>query len=371
MSEISVKLNGKYFRDWSNILVTKELETVAGSFEFDLIATESEWFPVLEGDFIEIFHKKTPLITGYIDFIGPDLDSEDRTIIVSGRDNTCDLIDCTYEGNKTEFKGVHRIDTIAEELITQFNISLISELEATPSLKNFKYDPGEKIRDALERAATQTGVLFQPTGDGRLLLTMLPSEREPVRLVEGENILSCYANYDNSARYSHYSLIAELPASEKEESYDPESDPEAGSGDDELDIEDRRDVKNPSTILRHARDENIRRYKPLTLIADSKMTPAACQDTINWEMSVRAARAFEASATVQGWDYNGMTWLPNKIIRVHSPKNEIYEQDLLITSVTFSFDEDGTLTTLSLAKANAYKPKPRISKEERLKAKLG
>ena len=68
MSEISLKLNGKYFRDWSNILVTKELETVAGSFEFDLIATESEWFPVLEGDFIEIFHKKTPLITGYIDF---------------------------------------------------------------------------------------------------------------------------------------------------------------------------------------------------------------------------------------------------------------------------------------------------------------
>jgi len=369
MSDISIKVNDKYFRDWNNLLVTKELESVAGSFEFNLVSTGSDWLPLLEGDQIEIFHKRTPLITGFVDYIGPDLDAEDRTIIVSGRDNTCDLVDCTYDGNKTEFKGVHRIDAIARELISQFNMDLVSQLDATPALKNFKYDPGEKIWDALERAASQTGVLFQPSGDGRLLLTMLPDVTESVWLVEGEKLLSCYANYDNSSRFSHYSMIAELPSTEKETSYDPESDPDASAGDDELDIADRREVKNPQTIIKFARDENVRRYRPLTLIADSKMTPNACQDAINWEMSVRAARAFEASAIVQGWDYNGKPWLPNTIIKVHSPKNEIYELDLLITSVTYTFDEDGTTTSLSLAKANAYQPKPRIFKDERLKEK--
>lgn len=369
MSDISVKVKGRFFRDWNNLLVTKELESVAGSFEFNLVSTDSEWFPVMEGDKVEIFYKTTPLITGFVDYIGPDLDSDDRTIIVSGRDNTCDLVDCTYDNKKTEFKGVHRIDSIAKELISQFDMDLITELEAIPALKNFKYDPGEKIWDALERAASQTGVLFQPTGDGRLLLTMLPAEIEPIRLVEGDNLLSCYANYDSSSRFSHYSMIAELPSTEEEADHDPEADPDAGAGDDELDIIDKREVKNPKTIIKFARDENVRRYRPLTLIADSKMTPNACQAAINWEMSVRAARAFEASAIVQGWDFRGKPWLPNKIIKVHSPKNEIYEQDLLITSVTYAFDEDGTTTTLSLTKANAYRPKPRIPKEDRLKGK--
>jgi prophage tail gpP-like protein len=191
VADILIKINGWPFTDWNNLLISKDIESVAGSFEFNLVSKDEEWFPLMEGNQVEILHGKTPVLTGFIDFVGPDLDADDRTIIVSGRDNTGDLVDCTYDGNKTEFVGEQGIDVIATELISQYkdSISLISKLDQVPVLSKFKYDPGEKIWEALERAASEAGVIFQPSGGGDLILTKLASVPEPVKLIEGENIL--------------------------------------------------------------------------------------------------------------------------------------------------------------------------------------
>ena len=367
MADILIKINGWPFTDWNNLLISKDIESVAGSFEFNLVSKDEEWFPLMEGNQVEILHGKTPVLTGFIDFVGPDLDADDRTIIVSGRDNTGDLVDCTYDGNKTEFVGEQGIDVIATELISQYkdSISLISKLDQVPVLSKFKYDPGEKIWDALERAASEAGVIFQPSGAGDLILTKLASVPEPVKLIEGENILRCYANYDNSARYSHYTIIAELPGTDAPTGEELEDDPEAVPGEDELDRKDRREVTNKKTFMKHAFDLNVTRYRPLTIIAESKMTYNAAQMRINWEMAVRSARAFEASVTLFGWSYFDRPWLPNQIITIRSPKNEIYDLKVIIKSVDYSFDEDGTTTTLFLTGPDAYKPEQVRQKDER------
>ncbi len=44
MVDILIKINGWPFTDWNGLLITKDLESVAGTFEFNMISMDPEWF---------------------------------------------------------------------------------------------------------------------------------------------------------------------------------------------------------------------------------------------------------------------------------------------------------------------------------------
>ena len=100
---VKILIKGHEFYDWNELNISKNLESVAGSFQFNMVQTEPNFWPISAGDSIQIFLEKRPILHGFVDFLGPDLSSHDRYITVSGRDNTCDLIDCTHKGQKVSF----------------------------------------------------------------------------------------------------------------------------------------------------------------------------------------------------------------------------------------------------------------------------
>jgi len=140
MAEISIKINDRVFKDWNELTLRKELEAIAGSFEFNAVQT-SKILTIGVGHKVEIFIDNMPLIHGYIDYIAPDLRPDDRTIQVVGRDNTCDIIDCTHSGSKREFTGNQSIVAIIEELVKPFGIEVVNQLGESPRIKTLKIDP--------------------------------------------------------------------------------------------------------------------------------------------------------------------------------------------------------------------------------------
>lgn len=283
MGEIVIKINGYTFRDWNELTVRKELEAIAGNFEFNAVQT-TQVLTIATGDKVEVFIDNIPLIHGYIDYIAPDFRPDDRTIQVVGRDNTCDIIDCTHSGSKREFTGNQSIASIIEELVKPFGIEVVNQLGENPRIKTLKIDPGETLFESIEKATRQLAIILQPSGDGKLLLTKITKDQKGPLLQEGYDFLDCFATYNAEERFSDYILKAY--------------------------------GKNNKPFVATAKDPDIKRYRPLELISDIQLEKQEAQKKINWEANIRAARALDVSVTVQGWTNQGKPWLPNLIYNV-------------------------------------------------------
>ena len=323
-NDIEIKINGIPFLNWNELTVTREIDSIAGSFDLNFVQDDPKRWPLSCGDSINISTPYGSLLTGFIDHIGPDLDSTERSIYVTGRDNTCDIIDCTYPGRKTEFNE-QPVDKIVEEIIKPFNITLKNELR-TPVISSLKIDPGEKIWESLQTLSKKKGLVFQPSGNGELIISKHVTNRSGVRIEEGFEILDCYANFDHSEVYSEYIVKA-------------------------------MDKKNKPIKVK-AVDQSVTRNRPLEIISDTKLSIDEAQKLANWERDQRSSKTLEVSVTVQGWRHRETPWKPNTIITVHSPSINVVEAEMLIKSVCFTFDAEGTTTSLGLSMPDSYQVKP-------------
>ncbi|EFB7254185.1 phage tail protein, partial [Escherichia coli] len=73
----------------------------------------------------------------------------------------------------------------------------------------------------------------------------------------------------------------------------------------------------------------------------------------------RAARTDETTYVVWGWRQgDGSLWQPNQRVIVFDPVCGFNNRELLISEVTFTKDNSGTLTELRVGPADAYLPEP-------------
>ena len=210
-----------------------------------------------------------------------------------------------------------------------FGIEVISELDVIPEIKDFKLDPGEKIWDGLERASSKLSILWQPSGDGKLVLTGIKKDHSGVTLMEGYDLLSCYANWNHADVFSEYIVKAQ--------------------------------DKSGKPVVKSCINSSVKRYRPLEFVADTTLSGEEAQKKADWEAAIRLSRALEVSASLPGWTHNGSILKPNQIVTLNSPSNRLIEEDLLIKSVDLFFDDDGSTTNLVLTRQKAFAPEPVVT----------
>lgn len=107
--------------------------------------------------------------------------------------------------------------------------------------------------------------------------------------------------------------------------------------------------------LGSAADPGVTRHRPLTLLAEQAADAGEATARAQWEASVRAARARRATVTVQGWRERpgGLLWAPNRVVRLADDWLAV-DEDMLIVAVTYTFDEQGSRTQLTLAPPGAF-----------------
>lgn len=334
MTGVELYVNGAKYEGWKSGSVTRSIEAAAGSFELSSVdkweLDKNPW-RIFPGDKCEVKINGVTMITGYVDSVAPSLSSSEHSIRISGRDATCDIVDCSAIVPSFEIRG-QTIGGLAGLLCEPFGIRVVDESGDKSVIPVAAVQPGETVFSCIEREARKKEVSITTDGAGALLLAKIGKERANDSLEQGKNVISASTEYDYSQRYSDYIVKAQASATG-----------------------DSADAWNPPQNAVEARhkDENIKRYRPLVITAESESFEESAQIRATKEALLRAGESTSVNVTVAGWTQsNGELWPLGAYVSVKIPYLYI-DDDLIISQITFNASPSLT-TDLTLKRADAF-----------------
>jgi len=342
---VSVFANGQAYSNWASVSISRGLNSLAGSFNLSFV---DKWkqlnqpWPLKPGVLCNVKIGLEPVLTGYIDSLSPSISSNERGFEISGRDRTADLVDCSAVYPTGSFKN-QRIEAIAAILCQPFGIQVVSNLTTSTPFKSWNVKQGETVFENLSRAAAQQGALLNTNELGQLYITnradLSSVSKSTTDLVQGKNLLEVSAVFDDTERFNEYTVKGQT------------------AGDDAF------NGVVASQPFGKAVDSNIERYRPLIVFADGSVDTANAQKRANWEATVRSAKALKVNAKVSGWTKDdGTLWKYNEMVFLVAPYVGLNAL-MLITDVTYNKSvSDGTSTSLSLTRIDAFNPQPVVPK---------
>lgn len=324
---VELLVNGQKYQGWESVRISRGIEQVAGDFS---LAVTDRWadgerivdWPLKALDVCAVRIDGAPVISGYLDAVSLSLDAGTHGVSVSGRDKTADLVDCSAV-HAGQWKNA-TVERIARDLAAPFGVAVRLETKAGDPLTSFALQEGETVFEAIDRAARARALLLTSSPAGELVITRRGTQRLPVELVEGVNILSAQAEYRVAERYSKITVKGQARGS---------------------------DAESAATVKASVNDPEITRHRPLVVIAEEQGAGLAAR--ADWERRIRMGRGSRATVAVQGWSHPGGLWLPNRLVRVRAPSVRI-DAELLIVACTYTLDSGGSRTELTLAHPAAF-----------------
>lgn len=373
---VVIRVGTTIYNAWQTVSITKNIDSISSVFEVSMMdkwrQKGSPW-PLIPGAPMQILIGQTPVMSGYIDKLDVSVSNEDRTMSISGRDLTGDLVDSSAlsETKKNQFQNITMLN-LAKHYCSLYDIPVVDETkDPGKPFALFTVKQGETVFEVLERAAKLRGFLLVSGFRGtpkRMSLVItnraggnvdLPSiknlkqehdflaqakqlvkeTKSDADIQQGGNILFASASYDDTERFQQYVVKGQSKG----------SDNMWGLA-----------VTAPTAV---AFDQGIKRFRPLIVIAEGNVSVLDCQKRAAWESTNRAAKACEVSVTVQGWfKPDGELWDVNTLVSVDAGFVGIQSgQNMLVKSVTFTKDDRGTLATLKLTRPDAFNPKLTLS----------
>ncbi len=365
---VILRIGTAFFDSFESISISRDINTICATFDISFADkwryAEEDW-PLVPGAIVGVNIGANPIINGFIDKLSARAANNERNITIQGRDRTCDLVDSSATVSlQTEFKNASLKD-IVENFAALFGIvvSVGQGVDIGAKFEKFTLKQGESCFEAIERAAKLRGLLVISDELGNVLITNraggtvdLPSNKNlisnfdftsviktlsqsSVALTQGENILVAESSFDEKERFQSYIVKGQNRGT------------------------DQFSGLSVAQVQAIAVDQGVERFRATTIIAEGPIDLAAAQQRAAWEATVRAAKAIQLNITVQGWlRPDGALWKINELVNVDARFVGV-NSIMLITGVSFSKSkESGTLTRLTLTRADAFAPKPTIAK---------
>lgn len=315
-NEVFLYVNGQEYSGWKGVDIERSIEAVAGSFSLSI--AEMSNFEIKEGDTVEVKIGSDTVNSGYVDDISEDISDGSHTLTVVGRDKTADLVDCSIKTG--EWKNV-KFEDVAKEICNLFSIEIKKDTDTGDKFPSVKAQPGETAFELLDRHARQRGLLLSSTRDGKLLITTTGKDSTGITLKEGVNIKSASITRSTKERYQKYIVLS--------------SEENVG-------------------VSGVAQDDSIKRFRQIVMMSENEGNASVCKKRASWEAITRAARGVSLSVEVQGWrDSNDNIWTENTMVNIDIPSLKISEI-MLISSVNYIKDENGTITRMTIKRKDAY-----------------
>jgi prophage tail gpP-like protein len=338
MSEIVTLLVGGFrYGGWKSVRVTRSIESLAGSFALEVSdrwdGDEAPW-AIAEEDPCRVEIDGNVVIDGYVDKRSLSAAADSRTLAYTGRDRAAALVDNSAVLAKWTFTQMTLAD-FAATLAKPFGVRVSVQAGLTlPKVPKIVVSPGDSAYEAINRAASEHGVMLVSDGAGGMLITRSGTDRA-APLIERKNILAASVDYDGAGRYRRYVIATQAAGTDE------------SSGD-------------ATRIQGEATDEGVRRTDRVLLIRPDKGYTAADADArAHWEARIRAARAETVTVTVQGWKQpSGELWPLNELTHVQASRLIGVDGDMLISQVEHSIGDGGRITQLRLVRPDAFTPEP-------------
>ena len=333
---VELTVDGLTYRGWRSMKCSLGLDAAAAEISIEMaerwagaedaaqiarsIRPGAEFTLTLEGDAV---------VEGFLDALEVAYDATNHTLTVRGRERTADLVDCaaTVDG-PYEWANIG-LEEAARRIAEPYGITVRAEADLGKAFPRFSIQPGEAAWEAIARAARERAVIATGDGLGTLILTRAGEGGEAagaLRLGGNDgNILRANGSFDVAER--HNLVVVRGQA---------QGETEASQGE------------------ARATDEDIIRHRPKVILAEAQGEGVTFQDRAAHEVRVAAGKSRRVRYTVPGWrGSSGNLWLPNTKVWVEDAFLEL-ERELLISNVTFSLTEQGTVTELQVAPVDAY-----------------
>lgn len=340
MSDVSLNVNGREWAGWTSVSVSAGIERIARDFSVELTRrwpgdgnTDSLRIGVRNGDSVTVMIDGEPVITGYVEATPVRYDAQSVSMGIAGRSLTADLIDCAAPPTQFDGRSMYQV---ASALAQPFGLTVLNAGAPTAPMIGLQVDHGETVVEVINKMLGMQQALVYDNEYGQLVIGKPGESLAATALVYGENIISCSTEKSIRERFSAYDVTGQRPGNNNDFG--------------------RATI---AAIRSQTIDGGISRYRPMVIRQTGTSTTQTCKDRAEFEMRQRAARTDETTYTVHGWRQgNGQLWKPNQRVIVFDPLLGFQNDELLISEVTFTKSNSGTLTELLIGPADAYLPEP-------------
>lgn len=360
VTDIQIEVNGVRYTGWESVSVTKTIETLCGSFEFDGSFTKGKDFPIKVNDECKIYVNDIAVINGFVEKAKVSIDASTHKLSISGRDRTCDLVDNTLSPAVPMPKLPATVKQIVEKILQFYGMTNIKVIDPY-NLKQIKeviaVEMGQGAEDLIQQYASKRNVLITTNNDGNIIFqragtdiykTVLTRNKKDYQVIKGSDM-----TFDNTKRFHSYRVTDQGNSM---------SDYYAGN---------QSTSKQNSNVSASKIDDEIRKTRIYYLSSDDTSEADDVKKRVEWEGNFRRAQSVVYECDVVGFKplLDDGIWLPNKLVRIDDVESNLSPITLLISSVMFKKDNNGgSITHLKCVPQDSFtlqlnKPKKQKSDE--------
>lgn len=334
---VSLTVNGLDYGGWKSVEISADLERQFRTFTLNITwqwPGQTLAVPIKPGSRCQVRIGCDLVLTGHVYKAPISYDGKQISLSIEGSSLTRDLVDCAAINRPSQWQE-QSVLSIVQALASPYGVGVVSEIAQTAKLNKHSIVPGETVFQSIDRLLTLYRVFSTDDAEGRVLLAKPGSGGRASDVLElGKNILSANAPMDFSQVFSEYRVIGQHKG----------SDSKSGSA-----------VSEVSGV---ATDATTQRKRVTVISESAQLTPELAQQRADWESATRTGKALTTTYRVQGWrQSNGDLWRHNTQVRVVD-KVLGFDQDMLISKVTYSLSEQGSITTLQVAPPHTFDANP-------------
>lgn len=380
-NKVEIHVNGRVYGGWKSARIEIGMEQLARAFSLevtDKYPGNEEYRRIVPGDAVQLFIGDDLLCTGYVTATPIKYDGHSVSVQVQGKSKTVDLVDCcpvgVYGGSgggsgeaksANKWEGVvvgngvkkqakvispatvktmswhgKKTSEIMAALVAPYGIKVYVTSELGDKVANHTVNPGEKVKDSINRLITLDDLVVTDTETGDLQIVDVSAAGECYDKLElGKNVLSASASFDASSLYSRYVVLGQKSG----------VDADFGKGASES----KGIVDSPF----------FKRNRLLVLKEKGQSTKQTCGQRATFERKYREAHFRSAIYSLQGWrQADGSIWNINTVVQIIDPI--IGDQTALVSKIVFTLDSSGMKTELSVIQPEGYKRDPFTPKQE-------
>lgn len=335
---VSLVVGGKSLEGWEAVTITRGLEVMPGSFDFQVTERfpgQVGQIPVKPGDPCVVKIGADKVIEGYVDRYMPMITPQTHGVRITGRSKCQDLVDCSASLRGAQISGTNLLD-LAQKLSAPYGITVSAPDGPGKPIKWIDLILGETPYDIIERSARYSQMLVYDDVDGNLVISEIGKKKAASGFMQGRNVEVASVIYSMDQRFSLYQAFA-------------------------VSIDATIDgLQQPPTG--EAKDEGVPRFRLKIFISEQiNQDQQIAQMRAEWERSRRYGRSQMIQVTCDNWrDSAGTLWAPNTLVDVHFPELKVVNQTWVIGQIIFRRGLDGRHADLVLMPKESFLPQPGV-----------
>lgn len=331
LHSLFVKIDQYQISDWESFSIEKSLSTLCGKFEFKMSsALFKKGINFYNGKKIEIYINGIIFMTGYIENFEISLTESEYQISISGREKTCDIIDCNNVLDKNVWYN-QTLLTIAKYLCDPFEIDVVTSLQMQ-KINYAAIEDSETVFDFLLKLAKQQNVRLNTLQNGNI--EIVNTQSNITHYFELSEVTNSKINGSLEDRYSNYVCKSQYTNN----SGDPWE-------------------EKSIFINKKATDENVLRYRS-KVFSESNMTATECQKYANWEAQNRAAKSTKFSFSYPAWTKDGKFISMGDLIHFEGSVINLSDT-MIVDTISYKLDTDNYNISISLLDKILFNANPK------------